>query len=478
MFGVVSIANMGMSSTLTRELAKNSVSAELRTESRNLLRTLEVLFLGVAICVVLFVYAASRIIAKDWLNSDSNHLDQFTRSIQLMGFAMAIRLPVDMYYAGLIGLQRQVISNTLLSISSTLRHAVTVLVLVALSSTAEAFFACQVLTNLFELMVVRWLAWSCLPECASSPKFSLAIIKRIYPYATGMAGLGLTSILLSQVDKLVVSKMLSMEAFAAYSVAALMARAPLILVQPIADAVHPRLTQLVAEKSLQLRDVYLQACIFLSILVYPTGVVVALFAEVILRTWSRNPELAGAACNAAAILTIGSIFIATQLVPFYLALAHGWTSLNLVIGLCSLLVIMPLTVILTQSYGLTGASVGWLVLNAGILIPYVLILHRYTLPDVNFDWFVRCNFVPLLVSVAIVLIFRNVSSGLSMSSVVSLAWIGTAWAAATFFVVLCIREARVLLIKLGRPWARRAIKSVARPNSRKAKNTKRSFKNI
>jgi O-antigen/teichoic acid export membrane protein len=450
----------------------------LRTESRNLLRTLEVLFLGVAVCIALIVFFSSSIIAKDWLNSATDQLDQFRRSIQLMGLAMAIRLPVDMYYAGLIGLQRQVISNAFLSIFSTLRHAVTILVLVVISSTVEAFFACQVFTNLLELMVVRCVAWSSLQGCASSPQFSLRIIKKIYPYAMGMAGISLISILLSQVDKIVVSKILSLEAFTAYSIAALVARAPVILVQPIADAVHPRLTQLVAEKSSHLKEVYLQACMFLSILVYPTGVVVAFFAEVILRTWSRNPALAETSCEAAAILTLGSIFIAAMLVPYYLALAHGWTSLNLVIGLCSLLVIVPLTVMLTQKYGLTGASVGWLVLNAGILIPYVLILHRYTLPDVNFDWFVRCNFVPLLVSVAIVLIFRNVYSGLSMSSVVSLAWIGTAWAAATFFVVLCIREARVLLIKLGRPWARRAIKSVARPNSRKAKNTKRSFKNI
>ncbi len=364
---------------------------------------------------------------------------------------MAIRLPADMYYAGLNGLQCQVTSNSLQAIFTTFRHLLSLAVLFGVSPTVDAFFLCQALSNLLELAIVRHSLWSRLPKELEKPRFSLTIIQKIYPYALGMAGISVISILLSQIDKIVVSKLLSIDAFAAYSLASLLARVPLILVQPIADAVHPRLTQLVEEKSTnQLQIIYIKACSFLGLLVYPTGIVIALYSEAILSFWSRSRELAGNAGNAAAILTIGSIFIASLIIPYYLALAHGWTSLNLTMGCYSVMVILPLTIYLTRFYGLTGASVGWLVLNAGILVPYVLFLHRKTLPGANFDWFVRCNFVPLVISVIVVSAFRSLSDGQDLHIVQSISWIVSAWIAATSSVAVCIRETRELLLTAAR----------------------------
>src|SRR6185312_2390283 len=63
----ISLLDLGLGPTLTRELARTSGSPANAQNMRNLLRTLEAIYLGSAILIVLIVWALAPLIAHHWL---------------------------------------------------------------------------------------------------------------------------------------------------------------------------------------------------------------------------------------------------------------------------------------------------------------------------------------------------------------------------------------------------------------------------
>jgi len=66
MFGVL---DMGLSTTLNREMASLSALPDRGQEMRNTVRTLEVIYWGVALLVGMVVVAISPGVARHWLNA-------------------------------------------------------------------------------------------------------------------------------------------------------------------------------------------------------------------------------------------------------------------------------------------------------------------------------------------------------------------------------------------------------------------------
>lgn len=78
-------------------------------------------------------------------------------------------------------------------------------------------------------------------------RFDPGAIVRIRRFAAGMAATTLLSLLLAQVDKILLSKIVSLKDFGFYTLAASAAGALYFLVTPVVTAISPRLTELVAK---------------------------------------------------------------------------------------------------------------------------------------------------------------------------------------------------------------------------------------
>jgi hypothetical protein len=68
----------------------------------------------------------------------------------------------------------------------------------------------------------------------------------MWKYTGGMAVMAFLSTLLTQTDKIVISKMMPLQVFGYYTLAGSLAMAPMILASPIGIAVFPRMTGLVS----------------------------------------------------------------------------------------------------------------------------------------------------------------------------------------------------------------------------------------
>src|SRR5262249_43034352 len=134
-------------------------------------------------------------------------------------------------------------------------------VLALVSPSIEAFFVWQAVVSLGQTIFTAALLRHRLPAVSGRSNFSFRTLKRLAPFAAGMTGISASWVLLAQIDKLILSRMLSLEDFGYYSVAAAAASALVHLVTPVNAAVFPRLARLSVEEDWpQLRRIYHTSC--------------------------------------------------------------------------------------------------------------------------------------------------------------------------------------------------------------------------
>src|SRR5690606_13134142 len=112
-----------------------------------------------------------------------------------------------------IGLNKQVLFNGLNATLATVRHLGALLVLMFVSNTVTAFFLWQVCVSLLGLVVLALSVHSSLPSVSEPVRFSKASLQGTWRFAAGMLGISLLSLLLTQVDKVLLSRLLRLEDF-------------------------------------------------------------------------------------------------------------------------------------------------------------------------------------------------------------------------------------------------------------------------
>lgn len=430
--GVLIVADLGLTATMSREMARLGAHADT-SERRDLARSLETVYVGIAIAAGIAVVLAAPALASRWLQARDLPVAGLVGPLRLMGIALALQLPAGLYFGGLLGLERLVTANGLQIGWGLLRSGGTALALWLFGPTLTTFFVSVAVANLAYVVASRVAYWRALGP-GPPARFRADLLRRSRRYSAGMAVMAVLSMLLMQLDKLVVSRLLPLEAFAHYSLASALAQAPVIVAAAIASAVFPRLTSLATGgESEGLRRIYHAACQVAAACVIPLGLTLTAFAPEVLTFWTRSADTAATVGAASRLLLLGSTALALQLVPYHLALAFGWVGLNLRLAAVSLVLMVPGLWWLVSHRGLEGAGWAWFALNAGTLPVMVVWLHHRVLPGATRSWALVDVGGPFLASLAVVMVGRRLVPGgetLSRSFVMALVTGGIALAAA------------------------------------------------
>ena len=456
LLAVLAFADMGFTATLNREMARLSVRKDSAAEMGDLLRTYESTYLCISSVLAVVVWALAPAIATHWLRSRVLQPHEMAAAIRLMGVAISLQLPSALYIGGLMGLEKQVRSNTITIATSIFRGFGAVLVLWLFSPTIFAFALWQLISNVVYCLTARFSLWNALPVRAdqSRPHFRWQAFLNTSHYALGMAGMAAVSALLTQADKLTVSRMLPLEMLGYYTLASALASAPLMLASPIALAVFPRLTALVASKdSKEVTRLYHRTSALVAVTTIPTAMTLALFANDFIRAWTGSPLAGQRAGVPAGFLLGGQLLQAIQAVPSYVALAHGYVRLNLHVNIASFILIVPLLFFLVMRYGIMGAGVSWLIVTFCTMAPFLYLLHRRFLPGELGNWLLRDLLRPFLATLPIVLL-AHLYFPLPASRLLTLGLIGLVCSMGAVAAGCSIPELRLELIAKtsGRLW--------------------------
>ena len=406
---LLSLLDMGLSATLSRELSRLSAIENSEQESRNLVRTFEVVYWGIGILIGISVVALAPLITNYWINSTSVSSKTVEQALIIMGVSIAFQWPGSIYSGGLMGLQRQVTLNVIRSVSVTLQHGGAVLVLLFISPSILLFFLWQSFVGLLTTIALAVWLWKSLSKSGLQSRFDRGLLVKNWRFASGMMSISLVTILLTQLDKIILSKILTLEMFGYYMLAFNMANALNNLVSPVFSALFPKFSQLVAigEES-KLVTLYHKGCQLLSVLVLPVAITIAIFSKDVLALWLGNAVAAQNVHQILTLLMIGTALNAVMTLPYALQLAHGWTRLAIYKNMIAVALLVPLMIWMVQMYQGIGAAWVWIILNLGYLIFEVPVMHRRLLKGEMGKWYGRDVILPVIIVTVIGLVGRAV----------------------------------------------------------------------
>lgn len=391
-----SLLDMGLGSTVNREMARLSVLPGKAQEMRDLVRSLELIYWLIALVIGAAVMLLAPYIAQDWVKPGRLSPDMIQHAVMLIGLAMALQWPVSFYSGGLMGLQRQVLLNALNIGVGTFRGFGAVLVLWLISPTIFAFLIWQMIVSALNVALAAFFLQRSLPEAGRKAVLQIELLRGIWRFAAGMSGITILATILTQLDKIILSKMLSLEMFGYYTLAGVVATALYRLVGPVFSAVYPRLTQLASlGDPEELKRLYHRSCQFVAVLILPVSAVLVFFSYEILMLWTQNSVTVENTYRLVSILILGTALNGLMHLPSALQLAFGWTKLGLYTNLVSVMVLVPLIIVMTNLYGALGAAGVWVLLNCGYILIAAQIMYKRLLPAEKWRWYVQDIALPM-----------------------------------------------------------------------------------
>lgn len=212
-----------------------------------------------------------------------------------------------------------------------------------------------------------------------------------------MIGLTILAVLLMQMDKILLSKILSLENFGYYTLATTVVSALYVFTSPISMAFHPRLTQLLTdEDSTKLYRVYHQGSQLVTVLMGIGAVLLIFFGDRVLFVWTGDYKLVQQVTPILSVLVLATLLSGFALMPYHLQLASGWTSLRVKIDSFALIIMLPAIWLVVPNYGAIGAAWISFFLNAIRVFINVPLMHRRLLKTEQKQWFIRDVIIPFV----------------------------------------------------------------------------------
>lgn len=392
---LANLLDLGLSPTMTRELASTARSSEEAQNVRDLVRTIEVICWTVGLFIGAAIVLGAPIIATHWLQSSQISAGELRVSVQLIGVLILCRWPLTFYASGLRGLERQVALSWIDFVFVVVRSLGAVGVLVFISPTIFAFLVWQIAIGIVNTGTVAASLWWALPK-GPVPRFRPTRLKRVWKFAGGVAANALVAMVLTDLDKLVVSGLVSLEDFGYYTLASRIAGTLLMASSSVFPAVYPALVRFASEHNqARFAELYHRGSQMMSLLVFPAGITAAVFAKPLIFAWTGSEQVADNTALIAALLIFGNAFSCTTALAYGALLAYGWTGLSFWINLFYLPVTTVLLVILTKRFGGEGAAAVWVLITASYFATVIPLMHRKILRNQARKWYVNDVGIPL-----------------------------------------------------------------------------------
>ncbi len=411
LFGVLqawlALLDMGMTPVLNREMARFTACTHTAATIRDLLRSIEIIALVIALLLGFGIWAGSGWLARDWLRAEKMPTEIVAQAFAIMGAVTALRFVEGIYRSAIIGLQRQVAYNVVNSLLATLRGLGAVGVLIWIEPTIEAFFLWQGLVSILSLGVLAALTYRSIPKAERGGQFSITELRSVWRFAWGMIGITFSSLLLMQIDKIILSKLLVLSDFGYYTLASVVAGSLFMMVGPIGQAWYPKLTELQeTNQHSQLIEKFHQGAQLVSVVKGSVSIIMIVFAEPILFLWSNDPILAHRSAYLLSLLALGNLLNGLMHIPYFMQLAHGWTSLSARVNFLSVVVITPAMLWTAPRYGPEGAAWLWVLLNASYFLISVNFMFSRIIKTERWHWYINDNLLPISGAVAGVMLCK------------------------------------------------------------------------
>lgn len=444
------LLDLGVGVFLSRELAQRAHEPERRESIRGLVRSFEWLVWPMACIIAITIFAASGVISSHWLKPQ--HLTQAATisAVQLIGLVVALLWPTSFYSAALSGLEQQPRLNVLVVLFATLRFAGVLPLLRFTNSGLQGFLCWHAAVAFIQTACCAALLWRVIPTTTRPLRFDLQEVQGARHFAMGVFTITALGLLLSQSDRLSLSALRPLQEFGLYAVALSISGGLGRLVQPMFNAIYPRLSRFaVAGASSEMTDLYHLANQIVTTTLAAIAGLICVYSESVLWLWTGDAVLAAQVAVPLTLLFAGSAINGIMNLPYALQLAHGWTSLAAKTNFISLAIAAPAYIVAITYYGMVGAASVWLVINLGNFLFGAPLMHRRLLRGELKRWYLDDVFPPMLAATAVALSAKWIHP-LVGRDFLGVAWLTLVGGVALAAAALASNRLRLLMLRYTR----------------------------
>jgi O-antigen/teichoic acid export membrane protein len=291
---------------------------------------------------------------------------------------------------------------------------------------------------------LHFVFWYKLPKPGSPRHFDFSVIKNIGKFAAGMGVASIIGTIVYQLDKLIISKLVTIEQFGYYTLATNIAMLVFNISLPIYMAMFPSFTALVHNQ--QQGEVKKQFHFYSKLvagLILPVSTVIFFFAKEVLLVWTKNPSLASNTAPLLQVLIIGTTLSALMVMPHTLLLANNRIRFMLYSHIIAGICIIPLIIGFIHLFGVKGGAWAVAILYAGYFIIQASLIIRQNLEKKAWSWYLQDNLVFLLICVAVLWPVSRFVQLDNLHRFVLAGALAILWALNTMFCMLSIKSVRL-----------------------------------
>lgn len=401
----LTILDLGLSSYSSREVARRSSMQQRVKTLGPFIRTIELVYWIIGLLLSLILVLIALFFPGGWLKLDQLLPDVVQTSQLIFALTLGISWPISYYRGILRGLEKQVEYNYVAGFASTFRGISTVLVLLFISPTVVAFFSAQMGSSLVETFLMRNTVWRSLKKMKkydiSYEKFRLKELKIAWRTIAGISLVSVLSTLITQADKIIISKQLSLQELGYYTIAVTLAASTSRLVDSIIIAIFPKFAAgHIKSEHKHTMKIYETSSEFVILIYLPVLVCSIFFSEQLLFMWTNSESAAIKAGEVLAILIAAQLFIKLAHISSNFQFAAGKIKLLIWINTFTFIIYLPILLITIEKFEIMGAAISWLLVN------FVFCIYlRLSIQEINFknkaifsQWFLKIfkMFIPAI----------------------------------------------------------------------------------
>lgn len=368
---ILGILDMGISATATREIAWLSARSDEKLKIPALLHSLELFYGGVIVLVGIGFMVGGWLLGPEWFHSATLTSELLRQTLLLMSISLIVHVPSGLYAAGLIGMQRQAECAGLLALFGTLRSAGAVAVLLLIRPDIRLFFLWQVFASALQIMVIRWALWRKFIGIDGSARFSWGALNSVRKFAGGMTLITALSLVLCQADKIILSRVVSLESLGFYTLAWAVASGIMLAAMPLMQAYGPRYTNLISSGNQEALAVQVRnASQLMNVMVLPPAALMISLSQPILLIWLGDTRVAAGAAPVLQILVVGTAFVACSYPALNILYSGNHLRPVITINLACFIILLPILVLAILNFGILGAALCWALYGLILFIAY------------------------------------------------------------------------------------------------------------
>lgn len=401
----------GLGTAFNREISKLYSLKDKGKDIANLIATLTRTYFLVSLFIMCVLIIASVVAAQVWITNSSLSIYIVTMSLTILSISMFFSMFTSFYINGLLGIQSHIIVN-ILSISHSLIRAIFgIAILIIFNGNIILFFTAFGFASFFNMLLCRYFFLKNINlDKNIEGKFVKEIFKNNIRLTSSIAAIGLTAMIITQMDKILLSGMLSLDQFGLYVIAGTFGIAILHLSSSIYNTFFPRLVQLYSNNRMNEYNVNFRlSCKLVSIIVWPISFGIILFGNELLYFWLGDLQMVNSIYYLVCFITIGCALNGVLSMIYMITIVHGNPKIFLYQNIIIIFLMPFLLFFLVKQYGVIGASVSWMLINLFSFIVMPFLTNSYVAKVNIRAWFLNDNLIPASFSFLFIWLFSSIN---------------------------------------------------------------------